>query len=115
MEIKTMQGMGESLRILVDEASKTAEARRFARKMAADLGLDESMSEQVGIVVTEACTNLLKHAGRGEIILHRAAEGLDPAPLLDVLALDRGPGMRNLQQSLRDGFSTGSTSGHGLG
>ena len=107
--------MGESLRILIDEASKTAEARRFARKMACGLGLDESMSEQVGIVVTEACTNFLKHAGSGEIILHTSSEGLEPDPLLDVLALDRGPGMRSLQQSLRDGFSTGSTAGHGLG
>ena len=107
--------MGASLRILVDETSKTAEARRSARAIAAKMGLNDTVSEQVGIVVTEACTNLLKHAGRGEIILHASSEGLEPAPWLDVLALDQGPGMRNLQQSLQDGYSTGSTAGHGLG
>ena len=107
--------MGESVRILVEEASKTAEARRFARGMAAKMGLNETVGEQVSIVVTEACTNLLKHAGRGEIILHSSSEGLETTPWLDVLALDQGPGMRNLQQSLRDGYSTGSTPGHGLG
>jgi anti-sigma regulatory factor (Ser/Thr protein kinase) len=107
--------MAGSLRILVDEASKTAEARRFARAMAARMGLSDTVAEQVSIVVTEACTNLLKHAGRGEIILHSSSEGLETTPLLDVLALDQGPGMRNLQQSLRDGYSTGSTPGQGLG
>ena len=107
--------MGESVRILVEEASKTADARRFARSMAAKMGLNETVGEQVSIVVTEACTNLLKHAGRGEIILHSSSEGLETTPWLDVLALDQGPGMRNLQQSLRDGYSTGSTPGHGLG
>jgi anti-sigma regulatory factor (Ser/Thr protein kinase) len=107
--------MGESVRILVEEASKTAEARRFARTMAAQIGLNETIAEQVSIVVTEACTNLLKHAGRGEIILHSSPEGFETTPMLDVLALDQGPGMRNLEQSLRDGYSTGSTAGHGLG
>ncbi len=75
--------------------------------MAAHMGLNETVAEQVSIVVTEACTNLLKHAGRGEIILHSSSEGLETTPLLDVLALDQGPGMRNLQQSLEDGYSTG--------
>jgi anti-sigma regulatory factor (Ser/Thr protein kinase) len=107
--------MGGSLRILIDEASKTAEARRFARGLAANMGLSETAAEQVSIVVTEACTNLLKHAGRGEIILHSSFEGREATTGLDLLALDQGPGMRNLQQSLQDGFSTSSTSGHGLG
>jgi anti-sigma regulatory factor (Ser/Thr protein kinase) len=107
--------VGPSLRILVDEASKTAEARRFARAKAESMGLNETVSERISIVVTEACTNLLKHAGRGEIILHSTSEGVESTPSLDLLALDQGPGMRNLQQSLTDGFSTGGTGGHGLG
>jgi len=107
--------MGGSLRILIDEASKTAEARRFARGLAANMGLSETVAEQVSIVVTEACTNLLKHAGRGEIILFSSFEGRETTAGLDLLALDQGPGMPNLHQSLQDGFSTGSTSGHGLG
>ncbi|HEX4595886.1 MAG TPA: ATP-binding protein [Bryobacteraceae bacterium] len=107
--------MGESVRVLIDEASKTSEARRSARGIATKLGLNETVSEQIGIVATEACTNLLKHAGRGEIILDTSSDGLESSPWLDLLALDQGPGMRNLEQSLQDGFSTGSTSGHGLG
>jgi anti-sigma regulatory factor (Ser/Thr protein kinase) len=103
-----------TLRILIDEGSKTAEARRQARKMASSLGL-EAVSEQVSIVVTEACTNLLKHAGRGELILHSSTEGPEPLPLLELMALDQGPGLKNLHQALQDGYSTTETSGTGLG
>ncbi len=107
--------MAESQRILVDEASKTAEARRLARRMASQNGLDETLAEQAAVVVTEACTNLLKHVGRGELIFNSGTEGMDAAPLLEIMALDQGPGIRNLAESLRDGYSTQGTAGHGLG
>ncbi len=107
--------LGESQRVLVDEASKTAEARRVARKMAASIGLDETVAEQALVVVTEACTNVLKHAGRGELILHAAAAGGPGTPLLEALVLDQGPGIRNLSECLQDGYSTQGTAGHGLG
>ena len=107
--------MPESYRILVDESSKTAEARRIARKMARAIGLDETLSEKVGLVATEACTNILKHAGRGELIVRSSIEGADMLVLLDVMALDQGPGLTNLSQALADGYSTTDTAGTGLG
>jgi hypothetical protein len=66
-------------------------------------------------VVTEACTNLLKHAGRGELLIRIGNEDPNGAPNLELLALDKGPGMSNLDQCLRDGFSTGGSLGQGLG
>ncbi len=81
--------------------------------MAVDMGFDESCAEQVAIVVTEACTNLLKHATRGEILLS-ASDGRAVRDL-ECLAIDRGPGMNNLDQCLIDGYSTGASAGEGLG
>jgi len=107
--------MSESHRILIDDASKTAEARRFARGLAEGMGLGEILSEQVSIVVTEACTNLLKHAQRGELILHSNTEGLGPVPFLELLVLDHGPGIDDLERCLENGYSTSGTLGHGLG
>jgi len=100
-----------TIRIVVEDASQTAEARRIARKMARGIGFDDDKSERVAIAVTEACTNILKHAVRGEILASTTESGHG----LEVLALDRGPGMTNLDQCLRDGFSTGSSPGQGLG
>lgn len=100
--------MRETIRVAINEASGTGEARRIARKMAADLGLDESGAERVAIVTTEVCTNILKHAREGEVLLNSGND-------LELLAIDRGPGMSNLEHCRRDGFSTGGSSGNGLG
>jgi anti-sigma regulatory factor (Ser/Thr protein kinase) len=107
--------LSTAVRILVEESSRTAEARRAARTMALELGMEESAAEHVASVATEACTNLLKHASRGQILLQTTTEGSEARPLLELLAVDQGPGMDNLDQCLRDGFSTGSSPGQGLG
>lgn len=102
----------ESVRLLIEEQSQTAGARRTARGMALDLGFGEDDAERIAIAVTEACTNLLKHAGRGDIFLRVTREG---SPEFEVLALDRGPGIANLADCLRDGYSTRGSPGQGLG
>lgn len=107
--------MSTAVSILIEESSKTAEARRTAREMALHVGLDEPGAEHVAIVATEACTNLLKHAGGGRILLQSSIEESNGTPLLELLAVDQGPGMSNLDQCLRDGYSTASSPGHGLG
>src|SRR5580658_8870814 len=83
--------------------------------MALGLGMEEGGAENVAIATTEACTNLLKHAGGGQVLLQTSTEGSEAVPLLELLAVDQGPGMSNLDQCLRDGFSTGGSAGQGLG
>jgi anti-sigma regulatory factor (Ser/Thr protein kinase) len=100
----------ETLFARIEDSSQTAEARRNARKLAAGVGFDEASAEKLAIVVSEAGTNLLKHAGGGQLLLRI----LDSAEI-EVLALDSGPGMTNLDACLRDGYSTSGTNGTGLG
>jgi anti-sigma regulatory factor (Ser/Thr protein kinase) len=105
-----------STRIPIEEGSRPAEARRIALRLAHEIGFDEVCAGQVAIVVTEACTNLLKHAQTGEILLGFADRGYDGAvPEIEMLSLDKGPGMHNLDQCLEDGYTTGSSPGQGLG
>ncbi len=63
-------------------------------------------------MVSELAQNLLRHGGGGELLA-----GADPQqpPGIEIMALDRGPGMTDLGACLRDGYSTGGTSGNGLG
>ena len=89
------------------------EARRCAIRLARALQFSESDIGRVALVVTEAATNIVQHAKRGEVLLRAAA--LEAPASLEVLALDRGPGMANVAHALRDGFSTGGSSGLGLG
>jgi anti-sigma regulatory factor (Ser/Thr protein kinase) len=96
--------------IPVADATQPAEARRVAYRMADEIGFTETARGKLGIVVTEAATNLLKHAGGGEIILRSTGpHGLE------ILAVDAGPGMRSVAECRRDGYSTAGSPGTGLG
>src|SRR4051794_1549870 len=95
------------------DPSVAGEARRAAVALAGRLGFDETARGRVALVATEAATNLAKHARGGEIVI----QGLEDGPVggLDVLALDRGPGMADVARCLADGYSTAGSSGTGLG
>jgi anti-sigma regulatory factor (Ser/Thr protein kinase) len=101
------------LSFAVSEPSQVGEARRAAMRLAAEAGLDEVVVGRVGIVVTELGTNLERHAEHGRLMF-----GLRPAEAgttLEIVSVDRGPGMADVEKCLRDGYSTGSTPGSGLG
>jgi anti-sigma regulatory factor (Ser/Thr protein kinase) len=102
-----------AVRIPVVDSSQPGEARRVAVSLAHKLGFDETAAGKIAIVVTEGATNLLKHGGGGEILLH-AIESAGTWGL-DVIAIDRGRGITDISRSMRDGESTSGTSGSGLG
>ncbi|MFN6535761.1 MAG: ATP-binding protein [Nostoc sp. EkiNYC01] len=105
--------MIESVAITITESSQTGEARRVAMALATRLGFQETERGKVGIVVTEVANNLVQHA-RGGVVLLRALKH-DLALGIEVLSLDKGPGMVDVDECLQDGFSTGKTSGNGMG
>jgi anti-sigma regulatory factor (Ser/Thr protein kinase) len=100
------------LLVPVVEASQPSAVRYAARELAARAGFNEEDSYRAGIVATELATNLVKHAQGGQILLRPAADGV---PQLELIAIDRGPGIANLQQAMSDGQSTAGSSGNGLG
>jgi anti-sigma regulatory factor (Ser/Thr protein kinase) len=99
--------------IPIDDRTQVGEARRAAAEMAAALGLGETQAGKVALAVTEAATNIVKHAGTGKILLGPLVRA--PAVGLEILALDRGPGISNVTASMRDGYSTAGSMGAGLG
>jgi anti-sigma regulatory factor (Ser/Thr protein kinase) len=103
----------QNILIPVIETSQVGEARRMALAIASGLNFNETERGKVGIVVTEIAGNLIKHAQEGELILRSL--DVDDTGGLEILALDKGAGMDNVSQCLRDGFSTGGTPGTGLG
>jgi anti-sigma regulatory factor (Ser/Thr protein kinase) len=97
----------------IDDRSQIGEARRAALELSTRLGFDEVGCGKVALAVTEAATNIVKHAGRGRILLRALSH--ERAGGLEILALDRGPGIADVAASLRDGRSTAGTAGTGLG
>jgi anti-sigma regulatory factor (Ser/Thr protein kinase) len=97
----------------VSESSAIAAVRRAGSGLAVSLGLDETVAGRVALVITEAATNILKHAGSGDILLRGLAAG--DARGIEVLAIDKGPGFDNIEQAMRDGISTAGSYGVGMG
>ena len=97
--------------IAVTEGSQVAEGRRLALWLASIL----DFSEEQSLVASELASNLHKHARSGQLLCRRLETASGDADGMEILALDKGPGIPELALSKRDGYSTTGTLGHGLG
>lgn len=79
--------------------------------IATRLGFSEARRENISLVASELVSNQVKYAGgRGLMQIWQ-----QPGPVLDIFALDYGPGIANLALAQEDGYSSGNTLGKGLG
>ena len=99
--------------VAVRDASAVAEVRRRAEAAAGRLGFPEEARSRAAIVATELATNIVKYAEPGEVLIAPYED--DTGAGLEIVALDRGPGMADAGACLGDGYSTGGSAGTGLG
>ena len=99
-------------RHVIDDSSKVGEARRAAHTLA-NFEFSAEIAGKVSIAATELANNLLLHARGGELLIQ--VLGNEDSPVVELLAIDRGPGMDDVERCLRDGYSTAGTPGTGLG
>lgn len=97
----------------IRETGHIRQARRAATQLALSLGFDEEDEAALALIVGELGSNVLRHGRGGEVLMRSLCEG--DAVGIEVLALDGGPGMADVTQCMRDGYSTGGTLGTGLG
>jgi anti-sigma regulatory factor (Ser/Thr protein kinase) len=97
----------------VEDASAVAACRQAVQNMAERLRFPAARVGQLALAVTEAASNLHKHAEQGSLLLCVNRDG--PQPGIDLVTIDVGPGVRDVTAALRDGHSTAGTLGIGLG
>lgn len=87
--------------------------RQVVRKWSIEIAC--SMVDQTKVVTaaSELARNLLIYGGGGEVLLEQLQEGLRRG--LRVSFIDQGPGIPDVDQALRDGFTSGKGMGLGLG
>jgi anti-sigma regulatory factor (Ser/Thr protein kinase) len=113
MEALTSAFLHQNLTVTISDETGVGEARRVASALCNSVGFDATQKGKLALVVTEAASNVMHHGGGGEILLRRLHEhGRDG---FEVLAIDRGRGMKNVTQCMADGYSTRGTAGEGLG
>lgn len=109
--IISAQNTGEK-RVALERASDIAVACQHGRVLAAQLGLSLVDQTAVVIAIKEMAYNIIKYAGQGQIILAPVIQ--NNLKGLIVIAQDQGPGILDVEQAMRDGYSTGSGLGLGL-
>jgi anti-sigma regulatory factor (Ser/Thr protein kinase) len=108
-----LYGATPQIRHLIDEDSRIGEARRQATALAQQIGFDDAAVGRVAIATTELATNLIKHAKVGELLIQPVNHS--GGTMVELLAIDRGPGMVSIERCLKDGYSTAGSAGTGLG
>lgn len=113
-----MISYGTQLVFRLEDSSGVAVVRRAGGVLARELQFDETRAGQLALVITEAATNIVKHVGYGEILLRalhqKNAAGIEISGV-EVIAVDKGAGIRDLHLQMEDGHSTAGTYGIGLG
>jgi anti-sigma regulatory factor (Ser/Thr protein kinase) len=97
----------------VEDASAVASCRNAAASMAKNLGFPAARADQLALAVTEAASNLHKHAREGALLLRISRDAAIPG--IELITIDSGPGLRDVRTALRDGHSTAGSLGIGLG
>lgn len=87
-------------------------ARQEGRALALELGFSTGDATLIATSISELARNIVSYAREGEITLKNVqAAGRQG---ISIVASDRGPGIRDIRQAMRDGFSTSGSLGLGL-
>jgi serine/threonine-protein kinase RsbT len=87
-------------------------ARQKGRELAAQIGFSPTDMTFVATAISELARNIIAYAREGEIVVS-GVEKSDKKGIL-IVARDHGPGIENLHDALRDGYSTSGSLGLGL-
>jgi|HubBroStandDraft_1064217.scaffolds.fasta_scaffold225242_2 serine/threonine-protein kinase RsbT len=97
----------------VKVAADVVAIRQAVRALAVEIGLNLVEQTKIITAASELGRNTIIHGGGGDATLEivRSTDRLG----LRLAFEDKGPGIANLEQALRDGFTTGTGLGLGLG
>ncbi|HWY44530.1 MAG TPA: anti-sigma regulatory factor [Candidatus Sulfotelmatobacter sp.] len=87
-------------------------ARQKGRALAIELGFSTGDATLIATSISELARNIVSYARKGEIIL-KAVQGSSRLGI-SIVASDRGPGIWDIRQAMKDGFSTSGSLGLGL-
>lgn len=96
-----------------NDRSYFAILKKEIHQLAVAAGFSEKKVGEIDIVVSEVVSNLVKHAGGGDV--WAAITNIDGIEVLEIISVDNGPGMTDVNRMMNDGVSTRNTLGHGLG
>lgn len=95
--------------VIKEDFGRAGEASSSIKKVLRQLGIDSSIIRKVAIATYEAEINIVIHSEGGKIIVC-----INP-DRIEIIAKDRGPGIKDIDQAMQMGFSTASNKVRELG
>jgi serine/threonine-protein kinase RsbT len=87
-------------------------ARQLGRNVAKDLGFGTVDQARITTAISELARNIYLYAGQGQICIEKLSENGKNG--VRIVALDEGPGIKDIRKVMEDGFSTSGGLGAGL-
>ncbi len=100
------------IQVAINSDQDIVSARQRGRAMANELGFSSGDATLIATAISELARNIVAYARRGRITLN-VVNGMNRQGI-SVTASDDGPGIPDIAQALRDGFSTSGSLGLGL-
>jgi serine/threonine-protein kinase RsbT len=100
------------IQVTISSDQDIVAARQKGRSLALELGFSSGDATLIATAISELARNIVSYAGSGQIFL-KDLQGSTRVGIT-VTASDNGPGIPNVGQALRDGFSTSGSLGLGL-
>lgn len=87
-------------------------ARQKIRALVSELRFSGSELTLIATAISEVARNIVSYAGSGEVVMRLVRRGQRRG--ITVVARDKGPGIADIEQAMKDGFSTSRGLGLGL-
>jgi serine/threonine-protein kinase RsbT len=104
--------MEDEVRVAITTDADLVTARAEGRAMAERLGFPRPDPTLIATAISEVARNIVVHVGRGEIVL-KPFKDADRYGVV-VIAIDEGPGIRDVEAAVRDDYSAKGGLGLGL-
>lgn len=107
-----MRRATEEVRVRIATDDDIVTARQEGRRLSSVLGFSSTDLTLIATAISEVARNIRLYAERGDVQLklvqERDREGIV------VVARDKGPGIKDVDLAMQDGYSSGGSSGLGL-
>jgi serine/threonine-protein kinase RsbT len=104
--------VADEIRVAIRTDADVVTARQEARALGAGLGFSSTDLTLLATAISEVARNITAYAGEGEVMLRSVEE--DGRRGIEVLAIDEGPGIDDVELAMQDGYTTGNGLGLGL-
>ncbi len=113
---REVPAVDDEIRVQIQTDQDIVAARQKGRARALAQGFSALDAILLATAISELARNIASYAKKGEILIRTIPNLRDGSarPGIQVVARDRGPGIRDVEQALRVGFSTSGSLGLGL-